>query len=93
MLASGAAQGEEPDESETELAVDATVAHIGGSACALALVALEDLLGLPEQPNFPSLLNKHPNWRRRLPYGNGLRDEHVRRRLRILQDRRKKSKP
>ncbi len=93
MLASGAAQGEEPDESETERAVDATVAHIGGSACALALVALEDLLGLPEQPNFPSLLNKHPNWRRRVPRGNGLRDEHVRRRLRILQDRRKKSKP
>ncbi|NBF18385.1 hypothetical protein GV729_24295, partial [Pseudomonas sp. Fl4BN2] len=33
----------------------------------LALVPLEDLLGLVEQPNLPSTIDTHPNWRRRLP--------------------------
>ena len=33
----------------------------------LALVPLEDLLGLVEQPNLPSTVDTHPNWRRRLP--------------------------
>ena len=28
---------------------------------------LEDLLGLVEQPNLPSTIDTHPNWRRRLP--------------------------
>ena len=33
----------------------------------LALVPLEDLLGLVEQPNLPSTIDTHPNWRRRMP--------------------------
>ncbi len=33
----------------------------------LALVPLEDLLHLVEQPNIPGTIDEHPNWRRRLP--------------------------
>ncbi|NVN87595.1 MAG: 4-alpha-glucanotransferase [Rhodopseudomonas sp.] len=33
----------------------------------LLAVALEDLLGLTDQPNIPGTVNEHPNWRRRLP--------------------------
>ncbi|MGB8402008.1 4-alpha-glucanotransferase [Bradyrhizobium sp.] len=33
----------------------------------LLAIALEDLLGLTEQPNIPGTVNEHPNWRRRLP--------------------------
>jgi 4-alpha-glucanotransferase len=29
-------------------------------------VALEDLLGVADQPNIPGTVNEHPNWRRRL---------------------------
>ena len=30
-------------------------------------IALEDLLGVVEQPNIPGTVDEHPNWRRRLP--------------------------
>ena len=30
-------------------------------------VALEDLLGVVDQPNIPGTVDEHPNWRRRLP--------------------------
>lgn len=30
-------------------------------------IALDDLIGLKDQPNIPGTLNEHPNWRRRLP--------------------------
>jgi 4-alpha-glucanotransferase len=30
-------------------------------------IALEDLLGVVDQPNIPGTVNEHPNWRRRLP--------------------------
>jgi len=33
----------------------------------LMAIALEDLLGLPEQPNIPGTIDEHPNWRRRMP--------------------------
>jgi 4-alpha-glucanotransferase len=33
----------------------------------LLAVALEDLLGVIEQPNIPGTINEHPNWRQRLP--------------------------
>ena len=33
----------------------------------LMAVALEDLLGLQEQPNVPGTIDEHPNWRRRMP--------------------------
>jgi 4-alpha-glucanotransferase len=33
----------------------------------LMVIALEDLLGLQEQPNVPGTIDEHPNWRRRMP--------------------------
>ena len=47
----------------------ATAATIltGAAPTPLALIPLEDLLGLVEQPNLPSTIDTHPNWRRRLP--------------------------
>ncbi len=47
--------------------VDAAPAHVGRDACELAIVPLEDLLGLVEQPNLPGTIDEHPNWRRRMP--------------------------
>jgi 4-alpha-glucanotransferase len=36
-------------------------------------IALDDLIGLKDQPNIPGTMNEHPNWRRRLPVElNGL---------------------
>ena len=64
--AAGVAQGVQPPLSGTEDAVDAAVALIAGSGCDLAIVPLEDLLGLVEQPNLPGTIDEHPNWRRRL---------------------------
>jgi 4-alpha-glucanotransferase len=32
-------------------------------------VALEDLLGVIDQPNIPGTIDEHPNWRQRLPVG------------------------
>lgn len=47
--------------------VTAAIAHIAASACELALVPLEDIAGLAEQPNLPGTIDSHPNWRRRMP--------------------------
>lgn len=33
----------------------------------LAMLPIEDVLGLDEQPNLPGTIDAHPNWRRRLP--------------------------
>lgn len=49
------------------LAVDAAVAQVGRSVCELAIIPVEDLFGLMEQPNMPATIDEHPNWRRRLP--------------------------
>jgi 4-alpha-glucanotransferase len=46
--------------------VEAAIAHLGKTPCALAIVPLEDLLALEEQPNLPGTVTEHPNWRRRL---------------------------
>jgi 4-alpha-glucanotransferase len=72
MVASGAAAGPMPAADRIGAATDAAVAHVGLSACALALIPIEDLLGLEEQPNLPGTIDGHPNWRRRLPSGDGL---------------------
>ena len=45
---------------------DAAVRFVAKSASRLALVPIEDVLGLSEQPNLPGTVDEHPNWRRRL---------------------------
>ncbi|WP_110642360.1 4-alpha-glucanotransferase [Salinicola sp. CPA57] len=47
--------------------IDAALVHVAATPTPLALLPLEDLLGLVEQANLPGTLDEHPNWRRRLP--------------------------
>ena len=54
-----------PDDPAT--VVDAAIAAVAGTPCPLAIIPVEDLLGLDEQPNLPGTIDEHPNWRRRLP--------------------------
>jgi 4-alpha-glucanotransferase len=64
---SGATAAQKPDEQNGAAAADAACAHLGKAACTLALLPIEDALGLQEQPNLPGTISEHPNWRRRLP--------------------------
>jgi 4-alpha-glucanotransferase len=61
------AAGEPPSLEDAQPIVDAAVGFVASAASALCLLPLEDLLGLPEQPNLPGTIDEHPNWRRRLP--------------------------
>ena len=72
MQASGSATGPAPPSDQPSSAVDAAVQHVGGAACDLAIIPMEDMLGLEDQPNLPGTLDEHPNWCRRLP---GMADE------------------
>ncbi|MFC0408593.1 4-alpha-glucanotransferase [Roseomonas elaeocarpi] len=67
LLSSGAADGPMPAPDDAATIADAAVAHVGLAACDLALLPMEDALGLVEQPNLPGTTDEHPNWRRRLP--------------------------
>ena len=54
-----------PDD--TASVVDAAIGHVARTPCALAIIPIEDLAGLVEQPNLPGTIDEHPNWRRRMP--------------------------
>ncbi len=44
------------------------VAHfLARTRTRLEAIALEDLLGVSDQPNIPGTIDEHPNWRQRLP--------------------------
>ncbi len=58
---------EQPTPEDTDPVVDAAVAHVASTPCALAIIPIEDLAGLVEQPNLPGTIDEHPNWRRRMP--------------------------
>ncbi|TAD73610.1 MAG: 4-alpha-glucanotransferase [Sphingomonadales bacterium] len=58
--------GPRPAPEDPAPVVDAAIAHIASTPSAIALVSLEDMLGLDEQPNLPGTITEHPNWRRRL---------------------------
>lgn len=79
LVGSGAARGAEPPPTAAAAPVEAALAHVGATACRLALAPMEDLAGEVEQPNLPGTIDAHPNWRRRLPEaarrceGEGLR--------------------
>lgn len=57
----------QPAADDPEPVVDTAVAHVGATPCALAILPLEDIVGLVEQPNLPGTIDEHPNWRRRMP--------------------------
>ncbi len=58
---------EKPAPDDTAPVVDAAIAHVASTPCALAIIPIEDLAGLVEQPNLPGTIYEHPNWRRRMP--------------------------
>ncbi|RDE04751.1 4-alpha-glucanotransferase [Sphingomonas aracearum] len=57
----------EPAPEDTAPVVDAALAFVAATPSALAIVPLEDVVGLVEQPNLPGTIDEHPNWRRRMP--------------------------
>lgn len=71
--------------------VDAAIGHIARTPSCLALVSLEDMLGIEEQPNLPGTVEVHPNWRRRLaaPVDRLFEDADFKRRCDILAQARK----
>jgi 4-alpha-glucanotransferase len=62
---------EAPDHPPLAPPLDRMLRHVASSAGALAIVALEDLEGMRDQPNLPGVTAGHPNWRRRLPRDAG----------------------
>ena len=67
LLHSHAAEGPAPEPHDAGPVVDATVRHLATAGCDMAILPLEDALGLEEQPNVPGTTTEHPNWRRRYP--------------------------
>lgn len=63
LRATGALTGEADRHSR----LDASVQYIGDTPAPLALLPLEDVMGVCEQPNLPGPGADHPNWRRRWP--------------------------
>lgn len=45
----------------------AVAAYLARTPSRLVMVAIEDVLGVVDQPNVPGTVHEHPNWRRRLP--------------------------
>ncbi|MCW8193907.1 4-alpha-glucanotransferase [Proteobacteria bacterium 005FR1] len=63
----GLTDEEKPSKEDAEPVVDVAVAFVAKTPSPLALIPVEDLLGIEEQPNLPGTIDEHPNWRRRLP--------------------------
>ena len=79
----------EPLPSQPESAVDVAITFTTRSPSPLALIPMEDVLGLAEQPNLPGTIDEHPNWRRRLdkPSAELFDSPQVRARLEALRKR------
>jgi len=86
----GVAHGEAPAAGATSAVADAAAGFLARAQSCLALLPLEDALGLDEQPNLPGTTTEHPNWRRRYPQpADGcLEADDVTRRLAPLAERR-----
>jgi 4-alpha-glucanotransferase len=67
FVAAGVAEGPQPASDDGAPVVDAALSFVGRTPCDLAIVPLEDVAGLTEQPNLPGTTTEHPNWRRRMP--------------------------
>ena len=57
----------QPKPEEPTTAVNAAIEFVASTPSEIAVIPVEDLLALPEQPNLPGTIDEHPNWRRRLP--------------------------
>jgi len=89
--AAGLATGRQPKPETPERAIDAAIGFIARTPAPLALVPLEDALGVPDQPNMPGTIDEHPNWRRRMPRSADamLEEPNVAARLAIIDQRRR----
>jgi 4-alpha-glucanotransferase len=67
FLHAGVTAAPMPPPEQTERVVDAAIRFVARTPSPLAIVPLEDLCGLVEQPNLPGVTDPHPNWQRRLP--------------------------
>ncbi|HWT72257.1 MAG TPA: 4-alpha-glucanotransferase [Oxalicibacterium sp.] len=80
------------DPEDEQPPLEAILRFVGATSAPLAIVPLEDVLALEEQPNLPNTIDQHPNWRRRLPASvdRMLDNESVAARLAVLDDARKR---
>lgn len=62
-----------PPPEDAAPVVEAVLAHVGATPSDLAIIPIEDLFALVEQPNMPGSTVEHPNWRRRMPDATGER--------------------
>ena len=67
LCCSGAAQGDMPAVDDPAPVVDAALDHVARTPCEIAILPMEDVIGLREAPNLPGTIDEHPNWRRRMP--------------------------
>ena len=67
FVAAGVATGDQPARDDPAPVVTAALRFVGDTSCEAAVIPLEDLAGLVEQPNLPGTTTEHPNWRRRMP--------------------------
>lgn len=81
------AAGERPEADDTDPVVDAVIAYVAATPCALKIVPIEDALGIRVQPNVPGTTVEKPNWRHRLDGAAGslLDAAPVERRLGLLR--------
>jgi 4-alpha-glucanotransferase len=62
----GCLEHEAPEAPPADAPIAAILRFVATTPSPLMIVPVEDLLGLPEQPNLPGTVDTHPNWRRRL---------------------------
>ncbi|MFI5010851.1 MAG: 4-alpha-glucanotransferase [Hyphomicrobiales bacterium] len=91
----GVAAGEQPAPDATQGVVDAAARFVAATPCGLAILPLEDALGVLDQPNLPGTVDEHPNWRRRLQgeAAKLLDASSVRPRLDAMRKRRSRNSP
>jgi 4-alpha-glucanotransferase len=87
----GLAEGGKPPLEQTDQVVDTALAFVADTPTPLAMIPVEDLMGIEEQPNLPGTIHEHPNWRRRLPVTSSevVEQEAVKRRLEIIDRHRR----
>ncbi|MFV0281524.1 MAG: 4-alpha-glucanotransferase [Rhodoblastus sp.] len=67
FVEAGVADGACPQDDEAQRALGAAARFVARTPAALAILPLEDALGLRDQPNLPGTTSEYPNWRRRYP--------------------------
>lgn len=83
----------EASDFRTSQILEGCARHLGLTPAPLAILPVEDVLGLEEQANMPGALHEHPNWRRRWSPDapDLLEPAEVRHRLRTLSEAREAS--